>query len=99
MFETRDALLGYRAGATVGVTAPTGSRFIQGLAVAFDAGAPHKLAKGAIVQNVTALHVSVQSSDGYPSISTQIAALRNLLNGGGSGEVATHFSKVSKVRR
>ncbi|KAG2015465.1 hypothetical protein CC2G_008735 [Coprinopsis cinerea AmutBmut pab1-1] len=95
-FETRDALLGYKAGATVGVTAPFGGKFLKGLSTAFDTGASHKLAKGAIVQEVTAVHVSLLYSEGVPSISTQIAALRNLLNGGGEGDLGKYFSRVAK---
>jgi hypothetical protein len=39
----------------------------------------HKLADGAVIQEVTALHVSVGHFASRPSISTQIAALRSLL--------------------
>ena len=45
----------------------------------FSTGAAHKLAHGAIIQEVTALHVSVGHFAPRPSISTQIAALRSLL--------------------
>ena len=39
----------------------------------------HKLADGAVVQEVTALHFSIGHFGSRPSISTQIAALRRLL--------------------
>ncbi|KAH6910360.1 hypothetical protein BKA70DRAFT_1272879 [Coprinopsis sp. MPI-PUGE-AT-0042] len=48
--------------ATVGVTAPTW----------FDAGAPHKLAKGAIVQNATALHVSCEVATYFAKVAKVI---------------------------
>ncbi|KAF6761228.1 hypothetical protein DFP72DRAFT_959128 [Ephemerocybe angulata] len=95
-FATRDALLAYRAGATVGITAPESNGFLGGLSVAFNTGSPHKLAKGAILQDVTAIHVTVDSGDS--SISTQIAALRNLLYGHGEGEIKQAFHDVVEGR-
>ncbi|KAF9029564.1 composite domain of metallo-dependent hydrolase [Hymenopellis radicata] len=77
-FESRDMLIAYRAGVTTGVTAPSGSSFISGYSTAFSTGSSHKLAKGAIVQSVGALHVAVTMNSGV-SVSTQIAALRALL--------------------
>ncbi|TFK25665.1 composite domain of metallo-dependent hydrolase [Coprinopsis marcescibilis] len=94
LFETRDALLGYRAGVTVGVTAPTGGSFIQGLSTAFDTGAPHKLSNNAVLQQVTALHVGLLPSS--PSVSTQIAALRNLLKGESQGDLGKYFKLVAE---
>ena len=48
--------------------------------MAFSVGAPHALAKGAIVQKETALHVAL--SFGFPvSVSEQVAALRRQLFG------------------
>ncbi|KAF9566706.1 carbohydrate esterase family 9 protein [Agrocybe pediades] len=93
-FSTRDALLAYRAGVTVGVTAPTSNHFLSGLGVAFSTGLPHRLAHGAVLQDITALHISILSSS--PSISTQIGTLRNLLNGHGEGEIGKLFKKVTK---
>ena len=49
------------------------------------------------MQEVTALHVSIQLG-GFPSVSTQIATLRKLLLGGGSGELHTVFSRVADVK-
>ena len=54
--------------------------FLKGLGVSFSLGAPHKLAPGALVQSVTAIHVEI-AHVGAPSVSTQIAALRKLLLG------------------
>ena len=85
----------YRFGVTTGVTAPSSRGFLAGLSTAFNTGQPHRLAKGAIVQDIAALHVSIDSSN--PSVSTHIAALRNLLQGGGKGELAARFEDVVQV--
>ena len=87
--------LAYRAGVTVGITAPTSYGFLSGLSVAFSTGSPHKLAPGAVLQDVAALHVAVGSS--ALSVSTQIATLRNLLRGISGGELGKYFSQVTKV--
>ena len=87
--------LAYRFGVTTGVTAPTSRGFLAGLSTAFNTGQLHHLAKGAVVQDVAALHVLIDSSN--PSVSTQIAALRNLLQGGGKGELAARFEEVVQV--
>jgi hypothetical protein len=84
--------LAYRAGVTTGVTAPSSNGFLAGLSTVFSTGLPHRLAKGAVVQDIAALHVRIDSSK--PSVSTQIAALRNLLQGGGNGELAARFEDV-----
>ncbi|TFY72584.1 hypothetical protein EVG20_g397 [Dentipellis fragilis] len=70
--------LAYRAGVTKAITAPQHRRFFAGLATLFSTGARHKLEEGAIIQEVTALHVAI-SHFGVPSVSTQIATLRKLL--------------------
>jgi len=71
--------LAYRAGVTKAIVAPVHSGFYGGLGTSFSTGAAHKLEDGAVVQEITALHVSVGHFGGKPSISTQIAALRGLL--------------------
>lgn len=89
--------LAYRFGVTTGITAPSSKGFLAGLSTAFNTGLPHRLAKGAVVQDIAALHVSIDSSN--PSVSTQITALRNLLQGGGKGELAARFEDVVQVSR
>ncbi|THH28656.1 hypothetical protein EUX98_g5538 [Antrodiella citrinella] len=74
----RDTLYAYRAGVTTGIVAPTHYGFYGGLSTSFSTGALHKLAEGAVLQEVTALHVSVRHF-GSPSVSSQIGALRRLL--------------------
>ncbi|KDR75826.1 hypothetical protein GALMADRAFT_69126 [Galerina marginata CBS 339.88] len=92
-YATRDALLAYRSGVTIGVTAPSHKRFFGGLATSFSLGAAHKLEEGAVVQEVTSVHVSVRHFS-KPSVSTQIAALRRLLLGPHKGDAGTWFKKV-----
>jgi hypothetical protein len=87
--------LAYRSGVTVGVTAPDSSGFLSGLSTAFSTGSPHKLAPGAVLQDVAALHISIDSSS--PSVSTHIAALRNLLKGGDDGDLGDLFNQVYEV--
>ncbi|THH17725.1 hypothetical protein EW146_g3143 [Bondarzewia mesenterica] len=93
-FATRDALLAYRAGVTTSVTAPLGGGFLAGLSVSFSLGSPHKLEKGALVQDVVALHVSIHHLS-KTSVSTQIAALRRLLLNPPNGEAGKWFEKVT----
>ncbi|KZT11046.1 uncharacterized protein LAESUDRAFT_809876 [Laetiporus sulphureus 93-53] len=77
-YGSRDALLAYRHGVTLGITPPMHSSLFGGLSTAFSLGSPHKLDKGAVVQDVTALHVSL-ARGGTSSVSTQVAALRRML--------------------
>jgi hypothetical protein len=71
------------------------------LSVSFSTGAAHKLADGAVIQEVTALHVSVGHFAPRPSISTQIAALRDLLLELPDGSIADApkpFRDAARVR-
>ncbi|KAF7317119.1 Carbohydrate esterase family 9 protein [Mycena chlorophos] len=77
-FLSRDALLAYRSGVTTGIVAPLRSSVVNGLGTSFSLAAAHKLEPGAVLREVTALHAAV-SHLVKGSISTQIAALRNLL--------------------
>ncbi|KAF5322050.1 hypothetical protein D9619_001859 [Psilocybe cf. subviscida] len=106
-YQTRNSLiansevmrrLAYRNGVTTGVTSPLAGPmqspgFLSGLGTAFSLSAAHKLEKGAVVQAVTAVHVSL-SRWSTTGVSTQIAALRRLLLGEGKGEIAEWFKKV-----
>ncbi|OBZ68120.1 hypothetical protein A0H81_11871 [Grifola frondosa] len=96
-YTTRDALLAYRAGVTVGISAPRTAGFLSGLSTAFSTGANHKLEVGALIQDVGALHVRVHHFGlAGPSVSTQIAALRNILLSKGKGEFGYWVDKVKK---
>ncbi|KZV83009.1 hypothetical protein EXIGLDRAFT_729044 [Exidia glandulosa HHB12029] len=94
-FSGRDILLAYRSGVTSGITAPLHAGVIGGLSVAFSTGAAHKLEDGAIRKGITALHVSL-AHVGQPSVSTQIALLRRLLKGHGTGDVKEYFDKAAR---
>lgn len=89
--------LAYRSGVTTAIVAPVARGLISGLTAAFSTGSAHKLQKGAVVQDATALHVIV-SFNSPISVSTQIATLRRLLLGGGSGDLGTQFERVAAVR-
>ncbi|KJA29058.1 hypothetical protein HYPSUDRAFT_211640 [Hypholoma sublateritium FD-334 SS-4] len=94
-FGTRHALQAYRAGVTMGVTSPLGGSFLSGLGVFFNLGAGNKLDEGAVVQDVTAVHVSLHHSEiGKPSVSTQIAVLRRLLLQPMDGDIGEWFGQV-----
>ena len=62
----------------MGVTYPSHQGFYSGLGTTFYLAATHKLEQGAVIQEVTGVHVSVRHFLKL-SISTQIAALRKLL--------------------
>lgn len=81
---------------TTAITAPSHAGFIGGLSVHFSLGAAHPLSPGAIVRDIAGLHVSVSHSVRGPSISTQIAALRHLLQPG-AGIDESYFAEVTKV--
>lgn len=83
------------SGVTSAVTAPIGN-IVLGVSTAFSTGAAHKLEEGAIVQETVAVHVDIQAR-GVPSVSSQIAALRQLLLGGGDGEASSWFKRVREV--
>ena len=95
--ESQTISLAYRAGVTVGISAPKHRGFLSGLSTAFGLGASHKLEADALIQEIAALHVSIRHIGKYPSISTQIATLRRLLLDEGSGEAGTVFNDISKV--
>ena len=68
----------------------------------FSLGATHKLEKGAVHQGVTGLHLSIVHGTMQPSVSTQIAALRQGLLAAqaheGDGEISARFADVIRVR-
>ena len=73
----------------MGIVAPKSKGFLSGLSTAFTTGVAHRLLKGAVVQDVAALHIAIGS--GKTSVSTQIAALRSLLLGDEQGDLPKHF--------
>ena len=97
----------YEAGVTYAVASLASySGLIGGLSATIRTGSHHALEKGAVIQEVTALHVTVHTpwGSGSVSISTQIKVLRNLLlgsHGGVTSDSATGywFGKVTRVSR
>lgn len=84
---------------TSAITAPTHSRFYAGLGTTFSLGALNKLDDGAVIQEVTGMHVAVRYfGKSTPSVSTQIAALRRLLLGKTDGASGRAFQQVREVR-
>jgi hypothetical protein len=76
---------------------------LAGLSTTFQTGATHGLEEGAIVKEVTALHVTVAhaapwaGNTGWPAVSVQIAALRKLLTGNETDESGKYFAKAAQV--
>jgi len=94
--------LAYRAGVTKAIVAPIHYGFFGGLGTSFSTGAAHKLADGAVIHQVTALHVAVGHLSSRPSISTQIAALRALLLALPDDSItgaSNPFTDVARVRQ
>jgi hypothetical protein len=81
---------------TTAVTAPIHFGFIGGLSTAFSTGATNRLAKHAIVKKIAALHVKLNHDTWIPSISSQIALLRNLLRGSGEGTTKEYFQQAAR---
>ena len=95
----------YEAGVTYAVASlATYSGLIGGLSATIRTGAHHALEKGAIIQEVTALHVTIERhpavlGPSHVSISSQIHVLRNLLLGLHKGDSTTAhwFRKAALV--
>src|SRR5258707_593146 len=84
--------LAYRGGVTTAITAPSGT-FLQGISTAFSPGAVHARVENASIIDEVALHVGVSMS-ARAGVSTQVAALRNMLFGEGRDEVLSRVRKV-----
>lgn len=89
--------LAYRSGVSTAVTSPISNGLLGGLGTYISLAAEHGLENGAVLHDVTAVHVAVLHQGG-PSVSTQIAALRRLLLGPYTGERGASFEAVAKVR-
>jgi len=63
--------------------------------VAFSTGAINRFSKGSILQKVAALHVTINHDVKQPSVSAQIAALRNLLSGNVTGDMGDYFKMAA----
>ncbi|KAG1827623.1 uncharacterized protein BJ212DRAFT_1494927 [Suillus subaureus] len=93
MFGGQNLLLAYHGGVTTAITAPSGT-FLQGVSTAFSPGAAHASVENASVVDEVALHVGISMSSRV-GVSTQVAALRNMLFGRGRDEVLRSVRKVS----
>lgn len=105
-----DPRLAYRSGVTLATTSlakpiyagGSNSHIISGLSATFRTGAGHAMQRGAIVQDIAALHVVMgkphPGSRGV-SVSTQMAALRRLLYGWETQDKETGhwFRKAAEV--
>ena len=97
IFSTRNALLAYRAGVTSAITPPSSTGLLSGLSAHFSTGASFKVSPGAVIQDVAALHFSIDAGR-QPSVSTQIATLRRVLVQEQKGDLGFWINKVLKVR-
>ncbi|KZO93082.1 composite domain of metallo-dependent hydrolase [Calocera viscosa TUFC12733] len=80
-FGGRDMLIAYRSGVTTAITAPARLEFeMLGLSGAFRTGAWNKAEKGSVIKPVTAMVIAIRHRDIQPSISAQVAGLRQLLS-------------------
>ncbi|PFH51276.1 hypothetical protein AMATHDRAFT_142867 [Amanita thiersii Skay4041] len=110
-FGTRNALLAYRSGVTFATSSlekpiyasGNGPHIISGLSATFRTGSAHAMERGAIVQDVAALHIVLGRENPLvlnsgTSVSTQIAALRRLLYGweGTDKETGEWFKKAAE---
>src|SRR6266550_189136 len=82
-----------------------GPHIISGLSATFRTGSGHAMERGAVVQDIAALHIVLGRSDPVfqnrkASVTTQIAALRRLLFGweGEDKETGDWFRKAAEVR-
>jgi imidazolonepropionase-like amidohydrolase len=91
MFGGQNLLLAYRGGVTTAITAPSGT-FLQGISTAFSPGAAHARVENASIVDEVALHVAVSMSSRV-GVSTQVAALRNMLFGEGGDEILRRVRK------
>lgn len=80
----------------MGVTYPSLQGFYSGLGTTFSLGVTDRLEQGAVIQEVTGVHVSVRH---FPklSVSTQIAALRKLLLDPPENSAGSWFKRVTVV--
>jgi hypothetical protein len=88
--------MAYRAGVVASISAPVSFGLISGLGTALSLGSTLGTQKGAVIQDVTALHVAVSPNAPY-SVSTQIATLRRLLLHPIGGENGRMFEWVVNV--
>jgi len=100
--HTRNGRLAHRAGVTYATSSLekttyfTSPAFIAGLSVTFRTGSAHALEPGAVIKQVTAVHVVLSRTPPYStvaqaSVSTQVAILRRLLVNGEPDDTETGY--------
>ncbi|ESK86843.1 carbohydrate esterase family 9 protein [Moniliophthora roreri MCA 2997] len=97
LFESRDALLAHRSGATLSITPPlsSSSSILAGFSTLLSTGAANKLAPRAVVKQEVALHVNVRLSNSELGVSSQIRTLRRGLLGQLDGEQGEVYARVT----
>ncbi|KAI9282649.1 hypothetical protein BY458DRAFT_496867 [Sporodiniella umbellata] len=106
---TRHLEEAYKGGVLTSITAPVSGNVVVGISTAFKTSADSVLTEGAIISPVVALHLQVGDSvksDVFPTISSQIGFIRQLLTGNlenknhygqaARGEIPTIISAVNK---
>ncbi|KAK0206400.1 carbohydrate esterase family 9 protein [Desarmillaria ectypa] len=96
-FGTRNAKVAYRSGVTAATSVSAGTqgvytRVVLGLSTTFRTGSAHSMQYGAVIQDVTALHIAIApptAGKDRVGVSDQVAALRRLLFGWESTETET----------
>jgi len=96
-FGLRNEQIAYRNGVTSVVVLSQGSGIVHGIGAHISLAARHKLEDGAVLKSVAIISMSIARGSEH-SVSTQIGALRNLLNGGGSGDLGKYFKQIVEVR-
>lgn len=76
-----ELLMAHAAGVTSAIVSPMGSGFLRGISTAFSTGAVNRLEPGSIRREEVAMHIALDHYSGPPSISEQLALLRELLTG------------------
>ncbi|KIY68393.1 hypothetical protein CYLTODRAFT_421612 [Cylindrobasidium torrendii FP15055 ss-10] len=92
-FQTRSALIAYRAGVTNAVATARRNSAPAGMGAAISTGAKHKLEKGALIAEDASFHISM-SMNFDESVSTMIGSLRYLLSGSAGGEIGAIFERI-----
>lgn len=93
IFLCRCRRVAYRGGVTAATSFSAGpqgarTRIILGLSTTFRTGSAHSMQYGAVIQDVTALHIAIAPILGV-GVSDQVAALRHLLFGWENTETET----------
>ncbi|KAF9578312.1 hypothetical protein BGW38_005953 [Lunasporangiospora selenospora] len=87
----------FKAGVLVSVTAPDSEHVIQGISTAFRTGAESTIVGDGIIKEQAALHVKIGQgvkSELFPTVSSQIAFLRTLLDKALNAHIESEYTPV-----